>query len=166
MEPSGDAKGSYATYGLLSWELDVWGKLRAQRAAAFESYQAVGLEYAFARQSLAATVAERPVPIQPRTLIAENKWRAARHGLDAELVDLRRDRPRPAREAVRELVELAAPAASALGCVVELDEIEGLLERGSGADEQRLAHGADGSLLSVARWLAEETVGDAGRSTH
>ena len=58
VEPSGDAKGSYATYGLLSWELDVWGKLRAQRAAAFESYQAVGLDYAFARQSLAATVAE------------------------------------------------------------------------------------------------------------
>lgn len=58
VEPSGDLKGSYATYGLLSWELDVWGKLRAQRAAAFESYQAVGLDYAFARQSLAATVAE------------------------------------------------------------------------------------------------------------
>jgi hypothetical protein len=57
-EPSGDAKGSYATYGLLSWELDLWGKLRAQRAAAFESYKAIGLDYAFARQSLAATVAE------------------------------------------------------------------------------------------------------------
>lgn len=58
VEPSGDWHGSYATYGLLSWELDLWGKLRAQRAAAFESYQAVGLDYAFARQSLAATVAE------------------------------------------------------------------------------------------------------------
>jgi carboxylate-amine ligase len=62
-------------------------------------------------QSLAATLTERPVPVQPRTLIAENKWRAARHGLEAELVDLRRDRPRPAREAVRELIELAGPAA-------------------------------------------------------
>lgn len=58
VEPSGDVKGSYATYGLLSWELDLWGKLRSQRAAAMESYQAVGLDYAFARQSLAATVAE------------------------------------------------------------------------------------------------------------
>jgi multidrug efflux system outer membrane protein len=71
VEPSGDAKGSYATYGLLSWELDLWGKLRAQRAAAFESYQAVGLDYAFARQSLAATVAECwYVAVETRQLLA------------------------------------------------------------------------------------------------
>jgi carboxylate-amine ligase len=113
-------------------------------------------------QSLAATLTERPVPVQPRTLIAENKWRAARHGLEAELVDLRRDRPRPARDAVRELLELAGPAAENLGCSKELGEIELLLERGAGADEQRRAHEPEGSLLSVARWLAEETVRDVG----
>lgn len=113
-------------------------------------------------QSLAATLTTRPVPVQPRTLISENKWRAARHGLEAELVDLRRDRPRPAREAVRELLDLAGPAAENLGCTEELGEIERLLERGSGADEQRRAHEPEGSLLSVARWLAEETVRGVG----
>jgi carboxylate-amine ligase len=113
-------------------------------------------------QSLAATLTKRPVPVQPRTLISENKWRAARHGLEAELVDLRRDRPRPAREAVRELLELAGPAAESLGCTAELGEIEGLLERGTGADEQRRANEPDGSLLSVASWLAEETVREVG----
>jgi len=41
----------------VSWELDVWGKLRAQRAAAEAGYQATALDYAYARQSLAATVA-------------------------------------------------------------------------------------------------------------
>jgi carboxylate-amine ligase len=115
-------------------------------------------------QSLAATLTKRPVPVQPRTLISENKWRAARHGLEAELVDLRRDRPRPAREAVRELLELARPAAESLGCTAELGEIEGLLERGTGADEQRRAHEPEGSLLSVASWLAEETVRQVGSS--
>jgi glutamate---cysteine ligase / carboxylate-amine ligase len=113
-------------------------------------------------QSLAATLTERPVPVQPRTLISENKWRAARHGLEAELVDLRRDRPRPAREAVKELLVLAGPAAESLGCTEELGEIELLLERGTGADEQRRANEPEGSLLSVARWLAEETVRDVG----
>jgi carboxylate-amine ligase len=113
-------------------------------------------------QSLAATLTDRPVPVQPRTLISENKWRAARHGLEAELVDLRRDRPRPAREALRELLELAAPAAENLGCTEELGEVERLLGRGTGADEQRRAHEPEGSLLSVARWLAEETVRDVG----
>jgi outer membrane protein, multidrug efflux system len=42
----------------VSWEIDVWGRLRAQRAAAQESYEAIALDYAFARQSLAATTAK------------------------------------------------------------------------------------------------------------
>jgi NodT family efflux transporter outer membrane factor (OMF) lipoprotein len=40
------------------WELDVWGKLRAQRASSEAEYQATALDYAYARQSLAATVAK------------------------------------------------------------------------------------------------------------
>ena len=109
-------------------------------------------------QSLAATLFEHPAIAQPRTLISENKWRAARYGLHAELVDLTHDRARSAPEAVRELLELAAPAADRLGCAGELAEIERLLERGSGSDEQRRVHDQDGSLLGVARWVAEETV--------
>jgi len=42
----------------LDWELDIWGKLQAKRAAQEEKYQATALEYAYARQSLAATVAK------------------------------------------------------------------------------------------------------------
>src|SRR5205085_4223342 len=44
-------------------------------------------------QSLVATLAERysdggSLPIQPIMLVQENKWRAARYGLDADLIDL------------------------------------------------------------------------------
>ena len=114
-------------------------------------------------QSLAATLAwryetEGALPIQPRTLVEENKWRAARYGLDAELIDLTRDEVRPARTAAQELVELALPAARRLGCTAELDELQRLCERGSGADEQRRVHREQGSLLAVAQWLAEQTV--------
>jgi carboxylate-amine ligase len=109
-------------------------------------------------QSLAASLAHEPEPIQPRTLIAENKWRAVRHGLQAELVDLAQGRARPAKDAVRELVDRAAPAATKLGCEQELAEVEWLLERGSGADEQRRANEEQGGLVEVARHLAEETV--------
>lgn len=42
----------------VAWELDVWGKLRAQRAAAQAGYEATALDYVYARQSLAATVAK------------------------------------------------------------------------------------------------------------
>ena len=57
---------------------------------------------------------------------------------------------------------LAGPAADRLGCTAELAEVERLLERGAGADEQRRASEADGGLMAVARWLAEETVRDVG----
>jgi carboxylate-amine ligase len=114
-------------------------------------------------QSLAATLAERfdrqgALETQPVTLIAENKWRAVRHGLEAELVDLERDEQRPAREALRALAELAAPAAARLGCAEELGLLDQVLARGDGAGEQRAAaDAAGGSLLGVARWLCDET---------
>lgn len=41
----------------MAWELDVWGRLRSQRAAAEAEYDAGALDYAYARQSLVATVA-------------------------------------------------------------------------------------------------------------
>ena len=41
----------------VAWEPDVWGRVRAQRAAAQAGYQATALDYAYARQSLAATAA-------------------------------------------------------------------------------------------------------------
>src|SRR5581483_9337767 len=62
-------------------------------------------------QSLVATLAARferegSLPIQPRVLIEENKWRAARFGLGATLIDLERDEERPAVEALRALAAL------------------------------------------------------------
>jgi carboxylate-amine ligase len=115
-------------------------------------------------QSLVAMLAKRyeregTLPIQPRPLIEENKWRAARFGLEATLVDLERDEERPARDALRALADLAAPDADRLGCTSELGHLEELLERGDGAHEQRTAYeAAGGSLLGVARWLAERTI--------
>ena len=55
-----DHNGNYTStvgYVGVAWELDVWGRLRAQRAAAEASAEAVALDYAYARQSLAATTA-------------------------------------------------------------------------------------------------------------
>jgi glutamate---cysteine ligase / carboxylate-amine ligase len=116
-------------------------------------------------QSLVATLAEdfergaKP-QVQPVTLVAENKWRAARDGLGGKLIDLERDEERPAREAVLALVERVEPAAARVGCREELAEVERLVERGTGADEQRRVYEETGSLLAVAQWLAEETVAE------
>ena len=50
--------GSNHEYAAVSWEIDVWGRLRAQRKASEADYQATAMDYAYARQSLAATVAK------------------------------------------------------------------------------------------------------------
>ena len=114
-------------------------------------------------QSLVATLAaewERggQLRVEPITLVAENKWRAARYGLAAELIDLEHDTERPAPEAVRALVERCEPAATKLGCAGELAGVEALLAAGSGADEQLRTYEETESLLAVAQWVAEETV--------
>ena len=67
-DTSFNSKIGYASVG---WEIDVWGLLRAQRAAAEAGYQASALEYAWARQSLAATTAKLwYLTIETRQLLA------------------------------------------------------------------------------------------------
>ena len=52
------AFNSTSAYLGLAWELDVWGRLRAQREASENNSTATALNYAYARQSLAAMVAK------------------------------------------------------------------------------------------------------------
>jgi glutamate---cysteine ligase / carboxylate-amine ligase len=64
-----------------------------------------------------------PLPSCPRHLLEENFWRAIRHGLAGELIDLRAfpsPRVRPAREALEELVEWVLPAAEEVGAAAFL----------------------------------------------
>jgi len=93
----------------------------------------------------------------PDFLLEENRWRAARDGLDALLIDVEKDTERSARAAIVELLDRCQPAAAALGCGDELDEIEAILERGNGADEQRAVFAETGSLVDVTRFLVDET---------
>jgi NodT family efflux transporter outer membrane factor (OMF) lipoprotein len=60
-ETSGSTIGSGTDYGAgiqMSWEIDVWGRVRAGATAAEESLRATAADFEFARQSLAASVAK------------------------------------------------------------------------------------------------------------
>jgi carboxylate-amine ligase len=157
--------GSFEDYTYIWWDLRPHprlGTIEIRICDAQTRIESVAALVALV-QSLVATLADRydregALEIQPVTLVAENKWRAARHGLEAQLVDLCRDEERPARDALLALVELAEPAARRLGCADELALVEPLLARGDGAAEQRAAYeAAGGSPLGVARRLAELT---------
>lgn len=86
---------------------------------------------------------------QPTRYIEENLWRAIRYGLDGKLVDWGRGEEVPASDALRALVELAAPHADRLGMAGHLDDVEHMLRRGNGAQQQIRAHTAGATLLDV-----------------
>jgi multidrug efflux system outer membrane protein len=86
----GDAVSTIATAGV-AWELDVWGKLRARRAAAEAGYDATALDYAFARQSLAATVAKAWfLAIESHQMVALAEQAVGVFGEMLDLVEIRR----------------------------------------------------------------------------
>jgi glutamate---cysteine ligase / carboxylate-amine ligase len=61
----------------------------------------------------------------PGRLIEENLWRAIRHGLEGEMLDLDRGEPYPAAEAVERLLSWTAPVRSELGIDVALPPLNG-----------------------------------------
>jgi carboxylate-amine ligase len=88
----------------------------------------------------------RPLPILATRYVEENLWRAIRYGLDGKLVNWAEHEEVPAADAVRRLVELAAPHADAIGLTPHLTAVERMLTDGNGAQQQARAH-ADGKSL-------------------
>jgi carboxylate-amine ligase len=90
-------------------------------------------------------------------IVRENKWRAARYGLDADIVVDRTGRTMPVREALRELVSELTPAAERLGCTEELHRVEEILKVGGSCQRQRrVAEDNNGDLRAVVDSLMVE----------
>ena len=90
--------------------------------------------------------------------IAENKWRAVRHGMDATFYDFAAGRSVPARSLARGLAEELRPISQDLRCEAELEGVIEIVERGNGAGLQRAAFEKNGSLEDLVDRLAEATV--------
>src|SRR4051812_2702009 len=85
----------------------------------------------------------------PQEMIDENKWLAARHGLDGELVDLPSRNRVTSRQLARRLVDRMREHAQDLGTAAELDGIEDLLAHGNGASRQIVVYEANHDLREV-----------------
>ncbi|SER84996.1 carboxylate-amine ligase [Propionibacterium cyclohexanicum] len=93
--------------------------------------------------------------------IKENKWRAARYGLDAEMITSQhRHRVRPVRECLDEWIDRLHPVAHDLGCTGELEFAAELSRRGAPYERQR-ALAADADLYDLTRRLVDETGAEA-----
>jgi carboxylate-amine ligase len=92
-------------------------------------------------------------------VLAENRFLAARDGVEATLIEPERAIQRPVREQVAELLEAARPHALALGCAEELEDVE-MLMAAPAAEVQRHRGASDGMLGMVGCQAAEfEAVG-------
>jgi carboxylate-amine ligase len=86
--------------------------------------------------------------------LEENRWRAARWGMDAELADPATGRPVPARECLAALLEELEEHAERLGCARELRDAA-RLGADNGAVRQRAIAAEHGDLRAVTAWLAD-----------
>ena len=86
------------------------------------------------------------LPTMPPWHVQENKWRAARYGLEAEVILDAAGRERLVTDDLTDLLERLAPTARRLGCETELACVESLVRRGASYQRQRAvaeAHGGD-----------------------
>ncbi|TML20210.1 MAG: carboxylate-amine ligase [Actinobacteria bacterium] len=94
-----------------------------------------------------------------RILTTENKWLAARYGLEAPLMDLatgKRNRVPVARLIRRALKEIE-PHARELGSERELEGVGEILARGNGSDRQLRVFNANRDIVEVVREIADAT---------
>jgi carboxylate-amine ligase len=96
------------------------------------------------------------LPVPRAWLVRENKWRAGRHGLDAQLIVDRQGATVPLRHAIEELVDDLTPVAGRLGCHDELRSVLDILDGGASYARQRHVVGAGGSMVDVVDALVRE----------
>lgn len=114
-------------------------------------------------QSLVVWLADRynnglELPIHQAWTIRDNKWRAARYGLDAEIIRDEEGNVMSLRRSLGDLVEQLEPTAERLGCLDELRGVNDILERGTSSTRQREVFADTKDLSKVVDSLVEEMI--------
>jgi glutamate---cysteine ligase / carboxylate-amine ligase len=94
----------------------------------------------------------------PYEMLDENKWLAARHGLDGRLVDLPKTDTVDARALVARLMKRLRPHAEELDSVDEFEVLDDLLVNGNGASRQLVVYEANHDLREVTGEILAATV--------
>jgi glutamate---cysteine ligase / carboxylate-amine ligase len=98
-----------------------------------------------------------PLSRYPFEMLDENKWLAARHGLEGELVDLPSSDRIPTRALARRLIDRMRDHARDLGSLADLEAVDDLLERGNGAARQVVVYEANHDLREVVAEIVAAT---------
>ena len=93
----------------------------------------------------------------PYEMLDENRWLAARHGLEGELIDLPRSERVPTKAFARRTLERLEPHAQDLGSGAELEGVRDLIDRGTGAHRQQVVYEANNDFTELLREVVSAT---------
>ena len=93
-----------------------------------------------------------------RMLINENKWRAARYGIDGKMIDFGKQSEVNTRALILELLDFVDDVVDDLGCREDLMYVHKILEGGTGADRQLAVHKQSGSMTDVVDFITSQTL--------
>ncbi|HZU04258.1 MAG TPA: carboxylate-amine ligase [Ktedonobacteraceae bacterium] len=118
-------------------------------------------------QALVAKLAQlnehgKEVPALRRDYIEENKWRAMRYGLDAEVLDFVQHRRLSMRDSIQEMLDFVDDVVDELGSRHEMSHLRALLAmpQGTGADRQIAVYQESRDMQKVNQFLMEQTMQD------
>lgn len=92
-----------------------------------------------------------------RSLIMENKWRAARYGIRGKLIDFGKEQEVPVPDLVEEYLEFVDDVLDELDSREEVECVQTIMQRGTGADRQLEVFEKTKDLKRVVDYMVEET---------
>lgn len=92
-----------------------------------------------------------------RSLLMENKWRAARYGINGKLIDFGKQMEVPERELIEEYLAFVDDVLDELGSHEEVEYIRTIMKNGTGADRQLQVFQDTGDMKAVMDYIIEET---------
>jgi carboxylate-amine ligase len=95
--------------------------------------------------------------IYRRALVEENKWRAARYGIEGKLIDFGKEVEVPMKQLITELLELVDDVVDELGSRSAVEYVNTIITEGTSAERQLRTYEHTGDLKDVVRHLVAET---------
>jgi len=92
-----------------------------------------------------------------RSLLMENKWRAARYGIHGKLIDFGKQTEVPEGELIEEYLSFVDDVVDELGSRQEVEYIRTIMKMGTGADRQLQVYRETGDMKAVMDYIIEET---------
>ena len=140
-----------------------WGTIEVRVCDGLPTLAEIGAVTAFV-QCLVHDFSQRldrgeTLPVMPEWFHVENKWRAARYGMDAIIIENAQARERLVTDVIADEIDRLRPIAAQLGCAAELAQMGAFATAGASYQRQRAVLAQGGQLADVAALLVSELRG-------